>query len=617
MLPPLSRARPTLAASLAALVLGVVAPQSPAAATQEPLPGAAQEPSPRVEPVRIGEVVDDVAVVDVRGQRRRLADLGDASAFVLLFVTCDCPMVGRVFPAFESLAQRFRDRGVRFVAVNCSRSDSIRAMADQALEYRQSAFFVRDPGLTLTRALGVDRTTTAVVLDGDRHLRYRGRIDDRVRYANVRDDASREDLRLAIEAVLDGKAVEVAVTDAEGCKVGLGERVPVADAPTWNGLVHSIVQRRCVPCHRDGGAAPFPLEDHEDVLDQLEMIGEVVERQRMPPWHASDAYGEFINRRELGDDERRALLDFVRAGAPRGDGEALTATPDSQLPKWRIGEPDLVLRSVGPMRLPADGVIPYAYIVLPHDFRVDTWIEAVEIRPSNKRVLHHANLAAFRPQDGFSQDGFITGFVPGGDAMILDPGTAMRIPAGSRLGLQAHYVTTGKPETDRIEVGLRFPRGRVERVAEVHVISNRRFRIPPGVHDHEVRARRTLAHDITVIGYFAHMHLRGRDMTFAAVDPAGAESILLRIPNYDFEWQSSYRCKPGAVRLAAGTRLTVVAHFDNSAFNPFNPDPSAEVRFGEQTFDEMMYGFVYATRDGSAANLDIDPATGAVRTEAR
>jgi peroxiredoxin len=602
---------------MAALVFGLTAPRLAAVPTQE----AAQRPPPRIgrgaEPVRIGDAVDDFVVIDVRGQRRRLSDLGEAPAFVLLFVTCDCPMVGRVFPAFEKLAQRFRDRGVRFVAVNCSRSDSIRAMADQALEYRQSAFFVRDPGLALTRALGVDRTTTAVVLDGGRHLRYRGRIDDRVRYGNVRDAASREDLRLAIEAVLGGETVEVDVTDAEGCKIGFGENAPVADPPTWNGSVHSIVHRRCTPCHRDGGAAPFPLEEHEDVLDQLEMIGEVVERQRMPPWHASDAYGEFINRRELGDEERRVLLDFVRAGAPRGAGEALAATADSEPPNWRIGEPDLVLRSVGPMRLPADGVIPYAYIVLPKDFRVDTWIEAVEIRPSNKRVLHHANLAAFRPQDGFSQDGFITGFVPGGDPMILDPGTAMRIPAGSRLGLQAHYVTTGKPETDRIEVGLRFPRGRVERVAEVYVISNRRFRIPPGVHDHEVRARRALAHDITVIGYFAHMHLRGRDMTFAAIDPAGTESILLRIPNYDFEWQSSYRCKPDAVRLVAGTHLSVVAHFDNSAFNPFNPDPSAEVRFGEQTFDEMMYGFVYATQDGSAANLDIDPATGAVRTEAR
>jgi len=194
--------------------------------------------------------------------------------------------------------------------------------------------------------------------------------------------------------------------------------------------------------------------------------------------------------------------------------------------------------------------------------------------------------------------------------MVLDRGTAMRIPKGSMLGIEAHYVTTGKPETDRIRVGLRFPKVKVTRRAEVIVITDRRFAIPPGAESHLVRASRSVSANSTVIGYFAHMHLRGRDMTFIAQRPGMTDDVLLMIPNYDFDWQSSYRPPQGSVKLQKGTTLEVRAHFDNSRFNPFNPDPEAVVRFGQQTYEEMMYGFVFVTRDEPAADFEVDPTTG-------
>ncbi len=561
-------------------------------------------------PPALGAAIDDLSCLDIRGQRRRLSDLGAPAATVLFFVTRDCPMVGRVLPKVETLAQAFAGRGVRFVAVNVGRSDTVRDMGTQAIEFAQSYPFVKDDDLRIVRAVGVEQTTAAVVLDAERRLRYRGRVDDQVRYANVKAAPGREDLRLALEAVLAGANVEVPETPVEGCRITHPPAPEGSGRYTFHRDVEPLIQRHCQECHHAGGAGPFPLVTYDDVADHAATIEEVVRRQIMPPWHASDAHGTFRNRRGLSADERAVLADWLASKLTRGD-PAAAPPPRAFAPgPWQIGEPDLVLTAATPMHVPEEGIVPYVYQVFPHVFEADTWIEALEILPENKRVLHHANLAFVERGKGFSQDGFITGFVPGGDPFVLDPGTAFKIPKGSVFAIQAHYVTTGKPETDRLRVGVRFPKSSVARRAEVLVVTNTRFAIPAGEHAHVVAAARRMPADSSVIGYFAHMHLRGRDMTFVAHRPGAAADTLLMIPNYDFEWQASYRPHEGTVRLPAGTRIEVIAHFDNSAFNPFNPDPTEVVRFGQQTFEEMMYGFVFFARDGEDLGVRVDPSTG-------
>jgi hypothetical protein len=565
--------------------------------------------APGLPAQEIGSPVADLRCVDIRSLERRLSDFGKHDALVLFFVTKDCPMVGRLLPKVGRLAAEFAPRGVLFVAVNVGPGDSVRDMGTQAITHAQPYPFVKDEDFGMLKALGVERTTTAVVLDSERVLRYRGRVDDQVRYAHVKDAPAREDLRLALTAVLAGADVEVSETPVDGCKVGAPPVPPPSGRHTFHRDVEPLIQRHCQDCHREGGAAPFPLLGYDDVADHAEMIGEVVRRQRMPPWHASDAHGSFRNRRGLASDERALIDDWLRSGRVRGEREDAPPPRDFARGTWRIGEPDKVLKQVAPTRLPADGLIPYRYAVFPFVFAADTWVEAVEILPENPRVLHHANVARFELGKAFSHDGFITGFVPGGDPMVLDPGTAMRIPKGSVLGLEAHYVASGRPETDRVRIGLRFPKVPVTRRAEVIVAGNTRFTIPPGAGAWRVAARRVVAGDSTVIGYCAHMHLRGRDMTFVARRPGAAPETLLMVPDYDFAWQASYRCR-GDVRLPAGTLLEVFAHFDNSGFNPYNPDPTAAVRFGRQTHDEMMYGFVFVTRDGEGLALEVDPETG-------
>ncbi|MCA8977022.1 MAG: hypothetical protein KDC98_20035 [Planctomycetes bacterium] len=326
--------------------------------------------------------------------------------------------------------------------------------------------------------------------------------------------------------------------------------------------------------------------------------------------HSSAGLWRWLLQRGLSVAERTTVSRWVAAGSPLGDEQELP--PPSSWPEteWRIGEPDLVISIKAPIRLPAEGVVPYQYVVLPFRFAADTWVEAIEIRPDNKRVLHHCNLARVKLGERFSQEGFITGYVPGGDPMVLDPGTAVRIPGGSALVLQAHYVTTGEPEVDRLRVALRFPRVPVQRELKVTIAADFRFEIPPGARAHPVRTRRTLPCDVDAIGLFVHMHLRGRDMAVTAVAPDGSEERLLVVPNYNFDWQQSYRWGVEGKSFAKGTVIKALAHFDNSAWNPFNPDPEAAVRFGQKTTDEMMYAFLFWTQRGESLGLCIDPKTG-------
>jgi len=214
---------------------------------------------------------------------------------------------------------------------------------------------------------------------------------------------------------------------------------------------------------------------------------------------------------------------------------------------------------------------------------------------------------------GFSEANFITGMVPGGSPMWLDNDTAFRIPRGSILVLQIHYVATGKEEKCRVHVGLRYPREIVQKRLRHMQITNNRFAILPGAPAHKVTASRVLECDADGVGLFSHMHLRGKDMTFIAHHPGGSSETLLIIPNYSFSWQIPYQWVPRSKKLPKGTRMECIAHYDNSPFNPYNPNPLATVRHGPQTYHEMMFGFFFYTDAGERLGLKIDPKTGTAR----
>lgn len=577
-----------------ALALALMAPGLPAQA-------AAAEVPPGSE-VRAG-------FTDVRWLPRQLAELGAERGVVLFFTGVECPIVNRYLPRLQELALEYGPRGFAFVAVNAGGEDGLLDAAAQVVQRAPALIAGKDFDGALARACGVDRSAAAVVLDRNQRLCYRGRVDGQYRYGGAAPTPGRADLREALDDLLADRAVQVATTPWEGCAITF----PAPPAPrdvTFCRDVMPLIQRHCQDCHRPGGEGPFALLDFRAVHKRAAMVAEVVAQQRMPPWYGSDRHGGFHNRRGMTAAERETLLAWVAAGAPEGDPADLPAPLQFPAGDWRIGEPDLVLRVPVPIRLPADGYVPYKYFVLPFHFEHDTWVEAIEIRPDNKRALHHCNLARVKLGEKFSQDGFITGQVPGGDAMDLDPGTAVRIPAGSALALQAHYVTTGQPEVDRLAVGLRFPRVPVQKELRVQIVADFRFAIPPGAHAHPVRAVRRFDRDAVGIGLFVHMHLRGRDMLVRALPPAGEPEDLLLVPNYNFDWQQSYRWGRAGRAFAAGTRVEALAHFDNSPFNPFNPDPTRTVKFGLETEDEMMYAFLFWVGAEEQLGLRVDPATG-------
>ncbi|MBY0512435.1 MAG: redoxin family protein [Gemmataceae bacterium] len=567
--------------------------------------------SPAADGVKVGDRVGKLKFTDTRSLPRTLDDFGPKKAVVLVFTNTTCPLARKYLPTLRQLERDYRDKGVQFVAVNAAADDTLVAMATQAVTREMEFPFVKDFDGGCATALGVRRTPEAVVLDADRTIRYRGRVNDQYRLGGTRPAPTTNELRDALDAVLAGEKVAVPETEVDGCVIAPPQPVATGKA-TFAADVAPIVYKHCGECHVAGGSAPFPLATYQQVSARAATIAEVVTDQRMPPWFASHEFGPFVNRRGLTDAERDTLIRWAKSGAAPGDLTKLPPAPASPSTDWQIGRPDQVIRSAA-FELPADGDVPYKYTVLPFVFGEGTWVQGLQIRGDNPRVLHHANLAYGNLAEGFSEKNFITGYVPGGEPVTLDDGLGVLIPKGSMLALQIHFVTTGKPEKCSVSVGLRFPRAAVDKRLRNVQLTDGKFAIPPGAPAHRVAASRVLDADVIGVGLFAHMHLRGKDMTFTAHLPDGRRDTLLVIPNYNFEWQVPYRWEPGKVRLPRGTRLECVAHFDNSAFNPYNPNPKATVRNGPQTHHEMMFGFFFYTNADEKLGVTVDPATGRVR----
>ncbi len=557
----------------------------------------------------INDQIADLRFKDIRYLPRSLRELGESQATVFIFTTTSCPIVRRSWPKLKRLEAQFRAQGVRFVAINVGPDDELAEIARQGIEFELEFPLVKDIEGNCQAALGVERTPEVAVLDRERRLRYRGRIDDELRLGGERPQATRDDLRIALEEILAGRAVTVTETPVDGCRITRPATTTLTKTPTFSRDILPLLQRQCQDCHHSGGGAPFALMTYDEVSAHAEMIAEVVADRRMPPWYAGRE-NRFANERGLSTEERRLVAAWVAAGRPLGDPAEAPPAREFVSTKWEIGTPDIVLKALETHELPADGFVDYKYVVLPYLFREETWISAAEILPSNPATVHHCNLGYFALGKQFDDGNFITGRVPGGTAMTLDDGLAFRIPANSVVGLQIHYTTTGKPEKNRMSVGFQYPRKPVRKELHHLQVTTSRFAIPAGAAAHPVQASRTLPCNATGIGMFAHMHLRGKDMTFTARPPEGDAEQLLCVPNYHYDWQQNYRWEPGTKRFPKGTQIDVVAHYDNSSFNPFNPDASVVVRHGPQTIHEMMFGFFFYTDDDETLQLSIDPKNG-------
>jgi hypothetical protein len=363
---------------------------------------------------------------------------------------------------------------------------------------------------------------------------------------------------------------------------------------TFSKDVAPIFYKNCVACHRQGEIAPMSLVSYKEIRPWAKAIREKVATREMPPWHPDPTVGHWANDRRMSQKEIDTIVAWIDGGAKEGNPADLPAMP--KFPSgWQIGEPDMVIQMPTEFTVPAEGAVAYQYFRVPTNFKEDRYIHAMEARAGNLSVVHHVVIYVREPNAKPSKkldlgEGLLGALSPGQTPFVAQPGTAKLIKAGSEIIFQLHYTPNGKEAKDRSYIGLIFAKEPVRKVITTTAAFDTRFVIPPGASNYEIKASHEFEQDAQIISLMPHMHLRGKDITYKAVYPDGRSETLLAIPRYDFSWQVYYYPEHPLL-MPKGTRIEVVAHYDNSVKNALNPDPTKEVRFGEQTWDEMMNGF--------------------------
>jgi len=548
------------------------------------------------EPSLVGKSVANFDLPDSEGEVWSLADVQNAELTVVAFLGTECPLVQLYATRLNRIAEKYRPRGVVVVGIDSNVQDTADEIAAFAEEHQLTFPVLKDNDARVADIFGATRTPEVFLLDQSRTIRYHGRIDDQGMVGLVRTKADRHDLIEAIDELLAGKPVSQPELPVIGCLIGRRYEASPAARLTYSREIARIFKKRCVECHRDGEIGPFSMESYDDVVGWADMIREVVEQERMPPWGANPEHGTFSNDARLTDEEKQAIFDWVDAGAPRGDPADLPE-PTPYYDGWNIGQPDqVVAMSDEPYQVPAEGVIPYQYYVVDPGFEEDKWLTACEVRPGNRAVVHHVLVFCKEPGKPLNplsifNGGLVAAYAPGTPAFEATPGAARRLPAGSKIVLQVHYTVNGRPQEDLTRVGFRFcDESEVESEGEALAAYNLLIAIPPRAENHQIKAIYRFREDRYLHNMTPHMHMRGKSFRFAATYPDGTQEILLDVPRFDFNWQLQYNLAEPKL-MPAGTVLECTAVYDNSANNPANPNPNRFVTFGEQTWDEMMIGF--------------------------
>ena len=528
----------------------------------------------------------------------------ESKAVAVVFFGVECPLVKLYTPTLSKLKSKLGD-DLQIIGINSNRQDSISEIENFAKQTGAEFPLLKDPANRIADQFDAARTPEVFLFNAQRRLAYHGAIDDQFTYGKQKSKSETNYLADAIDSILKNETPAIESTETEGCIIGRMLTEKGTGKVTYANQVSRILNDHCVGCHRSGEVAPFSLTDYDEVIGWAEMIVEVVDDQRMPPWHADPKHGTFKNDASLSDEEKSLLKTWVENGAPMGDAKDLPEPPQF-VEGWQIGKPDAVFQMrKRPYRVPATGVIPYKHFAVDPGFKEDKWIQSAEIRIGNRAVVHHV-IVGIQDRDGRRTHGeipseWVTATAPGSPPLILPDGYAKKIPAGSKLIFQMHYTPNGTSQTDVTSVGFKFvDEATVRKAVGTREIMNERLRIPPGDDNHKVEAKHKFRADALVLKLFPHMHLRGKSFRYTAHYPDGESEILLNIPNYDFNWQNGYEFESPKL-MPKGTVIHCVAHYDNSSKNFANPDPTRTVGWGDQTWDEMMIGYF----DMALANQDL------------
>jgi peroxiredoxin/mono/diheme cytochrome c family protein len=566
--------------------------------------------------------VDHFTLPTVAGEKWSLDDARGQKAVVLAFLSWQCPVSNNYVRPLIDIEQRYAERGVRVVAIHSADDADDEDVASVAANVREAGIrfpALRDDGARVAARLGVEVTPEVVVLDSNRVVRYRGRIDDQYSDRLRRNPVIKsQDLVRALDELLAGKPVSVPRTKAVGCPIvsGATETKPTGSV-TFNRDVMPILQKHCQTCHRPGESGPFSLMSYRQAARWGKDIRDFTADRRMPPWKVVHGFGEFAQPRRLSDSEIATIAAWVDGGMPEGNPADLPR-PRQFVSGWQLGEPDLVLTPKADFEIAATGRDTFRWFVLPTGLTEDQWVRAVELRPGNGRIVHHTVYmvdSSGRAQQlddadplpgysrmgpGFAPSGGLGGWAAGQPPFMLPAAAGFFLPRNAAIVMQVHYHPTGKPERDRSSIGLYFAREKVEKqflwlpVVGMWPLS---LGIPAGADNYRVTGTFRAPFDGTLLTVFPHMHTIGKDIKLTMTPPNGGTRPLIWIQDWDYNWQESYVLKE-PIPFLAGTRFDLEAHFDNSAKNPNNPnDPPKFIRWGQQTTDEMCFGFIGVTAE--------------------
>jgi thiol-disulfide isomerase/thioredoxin len=555
----------------------------------------------------------------------------DARAVVLVFVGTKCPVARQYIPRLNELNAEHQGSRVKFFGIYPDVGVNVLDMATHAHDAGIEFPVFKDIDHRLADLLNVQAVPEVVVLNDKLEKVYQGAIDDQFSRHGRKAAATENYLADALTAVAAGQRPETDYVPASGCPI---ERTQPKSEPrkvTYHKEIVPILQRRCQECHRAGGPGPFELLTYDDVAYNTEKIREVVVDRRMPPWHGflNPDYGKISNSQALTPEELETLVGWIDGGAE--EGNAAEAPPAIKWPAenaWSIGKPDFVYKMTEPFRVPKSGVLEYQFFRVKLDHPEDRWFRGIEIKPGNREVVHHVTLhlapsikdqkfagfASMAQLYGLSGEHakLINDYVPGDpyNAKVYPPHQAVKIPKHSDLIFEVHYTPNNREAVnDQSMVAFQWAPGvpAEEVLTRVFRKATGRFVVPPRVSHHRVEDTYYFEHDVIIEAIRPHMHLRGQTFRLERIernpdsDEIERRETILSVPIFDPGWQRTYELAQPFM-LPAGTELLATAVFDNSSLNPNNPDPSAEVVWGQQTYDEMFSTrFKYRLADSAAA----------------
>lgn len=539
------------------------------------------------------EVLDSYTLTNNYGKDIPLSSFANKPVIVLAFIGTECPLAKLYGPRLNQIQQKFGDQGVQILGIASNTQDSLTELTAYVNRHEIKFPVLKDLGNKLADAVEATRTPEVFVLDAQRVVRYQGRIDDQYGVGYAKPESNKSDLSIALSELLAGKPVSIPRTDAIGCFIGRVKEKAAKGNITFTKDVAPILNARCVECHREGELAPFTLTSYEDVLGWEDTMLEVIADNRMPPWHADPNKSlHFSNDTRLSEKEKATLRTWVENGMPEGDASDMPPPPKF-VDGWRIPEPDEIFEMEEAFNVPAEGTVDYQRFMIDPGYTEDKYVIAAEARPGNRSVVHHIILYFVPPGERrWRLTDMVVGYAPGSVPVELEEGVAMKIPAGSRYVFEVHYTPNGSPQTDRSYVGVRYADKKdVEKELKVRIAADNKLRIPPNADNHPVEADYLFRQDEMLVSLMPHMHLRGKSFDFIAKYPDGTSESLLDVPNYDFNWQTKYILAEPKL-MPSGTRIECKATYNNSESNLVNPNPNKWIHWGEQSWDEMMIGFL-------------------------